>query len=244
MIKPLPPNTSYIVHEFLVPSMGKKLRFRPFLVKENKALMIAQSSNDQMVMLNTLKTIIASCCVEDQPIDVDQLATFDFEYLLIKLRSISIDNNVTLNVTCADLHDGMDPQTRVSQVLLDINNIEVIGLEKYKTKIKLSDDMFVLMKKPTMSMVDNITAATDYESSIRRVMHQIDKICYDEEVYDIGDYSEQQLLDWIDGLTESQLQSMLEYFDSIPYCRIKVEWTCPVCGKRNTRYIEGVSSFF
>ena len=107
MLKPLPANTSYTVHEILIPSMGKKLRFRPFLVKENKALMIAQASNDQLVMLNTLKSIVASCCVEQQPLDVDQLATFDFEYLLIRLRSISVDNNVTLNVVCEDPHDAV-----------------------------------------------------------------------------------------------------------------------------------------
>ena len=75
-------------------------------------------------------------------------------------------------------------------------------------------------------------------------MKQIDKICTDDEVYDVSEYTEQQLLDWIDGLTDTQLQNMLEYFNTIPYCRIKVEWTCPVCGKRNVRYIEGVSSFF
>lgn len=244
MLKPLPTNTSYTVHEILIPSMGKKLRFRPFLVKENKALMIAQASNDQLVMLNTLKSIVASCCVEQQPLDVDQLATFDFEYLLIRLRSISVDNNVTLNVVCEDPHDGMPEQSRTSQVLLNLDNIEVIGLEKYKTKIRLSDDLFVLMKKPTMEMLEEQEEVTDYESNIHHVMKQIDKICTDDEVYDVSEYTEQQLLDWIDGLTDTQLQNMLEYFNTIPYCRIKVEWTCPVCGKRNVRYIEGVSSFF
>lgn len=244
MLKPLPSNTSYTVHEILIPSMGKKLRFRPFLVKENKSLMIAQASNDQMIMLNTLKSIVASCCVEDTPIDVDQLATFDFEYLLIRLRSISVDNNVTLNVVCEDQHDGYPEQSRTTQVLLDLNNIEVIGLDKYRTKIELSDDLFVLMKKPMMGMLEDVEESTDYESNLHRVMKQIDKICTAEEVFDASEYTDQMLLDWIDGLTDTQLQNMLSYFETIPYCRIKVEWTCPVCGKRNVRYIEGVSSFF
>ena len=229
-LKPLPINTAYTVHEILIPSLGKKLRFRPFLVKENKMLMIAQASEDNMQMLNTLKAIIASCCVEEQPLNVDQLATFDFEYLLIKLRSISVDSNVELNVTCSDPHSGFDESTRTTQLLLDLNNIEIVGLENYSTKVKLSDDLYVIMKVPSLNMIENVAA-------------QLDKICTQEEVFDCSEYSPDQVEQWLEQLTSAQLEKLIEYFQSIPYCRIKVEWTCPHCGKRNVRYIEGITYF-
>ncbi len=244
MLKPLPTNNSYTVHEILVPSLNKKLRFRPFLVKDNKALMIAQNSGDIDIMLDTLKSIIQSCCVESEPLDADKLATFDFEYLLIKLRSISVDPRITLNVKCQFEHSGMDPKTRDHQVMMDLNSVEVVGLEQYKTKIDLGDGLYVLMKQPTMDMIDNVPDPTDYEGNLRKVLVQIDKICTEDEVYDVSEYTEEMLLDWIGDLTDTQLEKLVGYFRSIPYCRIKVEWTCPVCGQRNIQYIEGISYFF
>lgn len=244
-LKPLPINTSFTVHEILVPSQGKKYRFRPFLVKENKMLMIAQSSEDPTEMLNTLKAVIASCCLDEPGIDVDKLATFDFEYLLIQLRSISIDSNVTLNVTCDDPHDGFEPETRKTQIQLDLQNIEIVGLQDYSTKVKLSDDLYVIMKLPTLEMLESIPQANDYEGNLVKVAAQIDKICTIDEVFDVGgNYSAKEVEQWLEMLTEEQLDRLVDYFDSIPYCRIKVEWTCPHCGKRNIRYIEGISYFF
>lgn len=244
-LKPLPTNTSYTVHEILIPSKRKKYRFRPFLVRENKMLMIAQASEDTTEMLNTLKAIIQNCCLEDPPLDVDQLATFDFEYLLIQLRSISVDNMVNLTVTCDDEHSGFPPETRTTQVQLDLQNIEVVGLEKYNTQVKLSDDLYVIMKLPTLGMLTSLPQPTDYQGNLEKVGAQIDKICTaDGEVFDASEYTTEQIESWLEQLTEQQLQALVEYFDSIPYCRIKVEWSCPHCGKRNVRYIEGISYFF
>lgn len=244
-LRPLPANTAYTIYEILVPSKGKKYRFRPFLVKEHKMLMIAQSSADNMVMLNTLKSIISNCCVEDNPsLDVDSLATFDFEYLLIKLRSISVDTNVTLNVTCSDLHDGYPEETRTTQIQLNLDNIEIVGIDQYSTKVKLSDDLFVIMKLPTMAMIDSIPEPNDYEGNLKKVAAQIDKIFNNDEVFDVSEYTIDDLEQWLEQLTEDQLQNLLKYFNSIPYCQIKVEWTCPHCGKRNIRYIKGISYFF
>ena len=100
------------------------------------------------------------------------------------------------------------------------------------------------MKLPTLSMVDSIPEPNDYEGNLKKVAQQIDKICTTEEVFDVSEYSLSDMEQWLEQLTEEQLQNLLQYFNSIPYCRIKVEWTCPHCGKRNVRYIEGISYFF
>jgi len=243
-LKALPVNTAYSVHQILVPSLGKKLRFRPFLVKENKMLMIAQASENVDTMIDTLKQIIANCCVESEPLDVDNLATFDLEYLLVKLRVISVDDSITLEVTCDDPHDGYDEKTRKTRVHLNLDDIEIVGLKDYTRKIKLSDDLYVLMKLPSLGMLNNIPEGNDIDANLSKLGAQIDKICTSEEVFDASEYTPAEILNWLLGLTETQLANLLKYFENIPYCRIKVEWTCPHCGKRNIRYIEGLSYFF
>lgn len=244
MTRPLPTNTSYTVHTIKIPSTGRQVKFRPYLVRENKMLMIAQQSQDNRVMLDTLKEIIRSCCVDDHPVDVEKLATFDFEYLLVKLRSISVDSHVEVNVVCQDHHDGFDPKTRDATILLDLDNIEVVGIDQYSTKVKLDDDLVVLMKQPSLDMIDSVPNDDDFQGNLKLVANQIDKICQGEEVYDSSEYSTDQLLQWLEQLTGQQLGKLLDYFNHIPYCRIKLEWTCPHCGKRNVRYIEGISYFF
>lgn len=243
-LRPLPQNTAYTIHEILVPSMRNKLRFRPFLVKENKMLMIAQASEDIGEMINTLKGIIGNCCVEQTPLDVDSLATFDLEYLLIQLRCISIDQMINVSVTCDDPHSGFDPSTRQTEIQLNLQDVEIVGLDKYDTKVKLSDDLYVIMKVPTLNMLQSIPQPNDYEGNLQKVAMQIDKICTPDEVFEGSEYSTDQLEQWLEQLTETQLENLLKYFSSIPYCRIKVEWTCPHCGKRNIRYVEGISYFF
>ena len=215
-LKKLPTNNGYTIHQILVPSLGKKFRFRPFLVKENKALMVAQGSGDPNQILDTMRAIIESCCVEKDGIDGDKLATFDFEWLMVKLRSISIDDKITVNVICDDPHEGRSPETRKQQLLVDLDNVELVDIDKYNPRVELSKNLVVM----------------------------IDKIYSDEEVYDMSEYSDEDIVDWISNLTESQFDKLFAYFDHIPYCRLVIEWTCPVCGKKNIRTVEGTENFF
>lgn len=243
-LKKLPTNNGYTIHQILVPSLGKKLRFRPFLVKENKALMVAQGSGDPNQILDTMRAIIESCCVEKDGIDGDKLATFDFEWLMVKLRSISIDDKITVNVICDDPHEGRSPETRKQQLLVDLDNIELVDIDKYNPRVELSKNLVVMMKVPTIDTVKNLPTGDDVDDSIKRIAMQIDKIYSDEEVYDMSEYSDEDIVDWISNLTESQFDKLFAYFDNIPYCRLVIEWTCPVCGKKNIRTVEGTENFF
>ena len=244
---PLP--TDYTVFRFLIPSMGKEKRFRPFTVKENKALLAAQSTDDDVVMIDTLARIITSCCLDE--LDVKQLALFDVEYLLIKLRSISISKDATLIVTCNDFHDGLPEQTRKNEIVLDLDNVEVTGLDRYKTSIKLSDTMTVKMKTPSLDVLKNIKDSDPNDSldqMLDNVEHNIaaaiDCIYTADEVINVEECSMHDIRQWIEALTEEQFLLLKEYFDTIPRCRIKMDWTCPVCGKRNVQYVEGLHYFF
>lgn len=243
-LKKLPTNSGFAIHQILVPSLGKKLRFRPFLVKESKALMIAQGSNDPDQILDTCRSVIESCCVESDGIDGDRLATFDFEWLLVKLRAISVDDKISVEVECDDPHEGRDPATRKTQVLLDLDDIEIVDLDKYKSTIDLGNNLVVTMKAPTIETIKNLPTGDSVDDAIDRIAMQIDKIYDNEEVFDLTEYSKEEIVDWITNLTEAQFDTLFGYFSTIPYCRINIQWTCPVCGKTNRRSIEGMSHFF
>lgn len=243
---PLP--TDYTVHRFIVPSLGVEKRFRPFTVKENKALLNAQSVDDPDVMIDTLKQVISNCSLDD--LDVDQLALFDAEYLFIKLRIISVNKESELVVTCSDPHEGHPEETRQNVILHDLDSVEVYGLENYSRTVKMSDDMIITMKAPTLDIIKKIRVPNenDTESYYNDVVHNIvilmDKICTKDEVINASDCSVQDLAQWMDALTEPQFTKLYDHFMSIPHCRIKLDWTCQFCGKRNIQYLEGLSYFF
>lgn len=244
---PLP--TDYTVFRFLIPSLGTEKRFRPFTVKENKALLAAQSTDDDTIMVDTLAQIVTNCCLDD--VDATKLALFDIEYLLIKLRSVSIANTASLIVTCSDPHDGYPEQSRKNEILLDLDNIEVVGLDKYKTTLKLSDTMTVKMKVPTLEVLKKIKESSPndtldqlLEVVVYNIAMAMESIYTVDEVIDIAECGVYDIQQWLEALTESQFLILKDYFDSIPRCRVKLDWTCPVCGKRNVQYVEGLHYFF
>ena len=246
---PLP--TDYTVFRFLIPSMGIEKKFRPFTVKENKALLAAQSTDEETVMLDTLIQIINNCCVDNEPIDAAALALFDIEYLLIKLRGISIGEESTLLIECSDPHDGFTESTRQNEVVMSLDNIEVQGLDQYSTKIRLSNDMVVNMKVPTIELAKKLKSVeldASLDVMLDVVTHNIsvliDNICTVDEVIEASSCTVNDIREWLESLTDEQFLKLYRYFSSIPKCRIKIEWTCPHCGKRNLHYVEGMSYFF
>lgn len=243
---PLP--TDYVVHQIEIPSKKRKYRFRPFTVKENKALLTAQSIDDITTMAETLKVVIQQCCLDE--IDVDSLAMFDLEYLLVRLRAISIESVSYITVVCSDTHEGYEQATRETDIAVDLTKVEVVGLEHFDTKVRLSDDMVVIMKAPSIELLGKlISIGTDnmeqyYENAIHNMLISIDKICTSDEVYDAEEMGERELTEWLYSLTQEYFAKLYNYFDTFPHCRIKLEWTCPHCGKKNVSYVQGMSYFF
>ena len=244
---PLP--TDYTVFRFLIPSMGVEKKFRPFTVKENKALLAAQSTDNEVVMVDTLKQVISNCCLESD-FDVEKIAMFDAEYLLIKLRSISIGQDTSLIVTCRNPHDGFPEQTRKNEIVLDLDNIEVTDIDSYNPRIKLSDTMMVIMKPPTLDLLKELKVErglsfeNDYSAIVHNIRIMIDSIVTQDEVINSADLKPSDIEQWLEALTEDQFLKLYNYFVKFPKCRVKLDWTCPHCGTHNQQYLEGISYFF
>ena len=228
------------IYNITIPSTGKQIRFRQFLVKEQKTLLIAHQSNDEIVMYDTLKEVVKGC-IKD-PIDIDRLALFDIEYLFINIRSKSVGEVVNVVLLCPDCDD---PKARV-QYTIDLENIKIEKSEKHINKIHLFDNVGVVMKYPTFNTLKLIKSndMQDPNEAINVVISCIDYIYDAENVFKSEDCSKEQLIEFIDNLDESQMNSMKDFLKTMPRLYTDIEYTCPVCGKTHQKRLEGLASFF
>lgn len=241
------PTIDSAIYTFGVPSQGmKEYRFRPFKMKENQALLSAESTEDEVVMMETIKQVIKACCLDD--IDVDSLACWDVEWLLLKLRSVSIINVVDYYFYCGNEkeHAG-NPESAQQLIRINLDNVEVVNLDKYSNEIELAPDYILVMKNPTLQIIEDlhdVTESDQFVAIINVVAHGLDKLITKDEVIHFDDSSIQEVVDWLMELSGEQYDKILKFYETLPFCRIKVEWTCPVCGYHNVQYVNGFLNFF
>ena len=229
------------LYNITIPSTGKTVRFRQFLVKEQKALLLAQQSNDELVMLDTLKNIIKEC-VKD-PIDVDKLATFDIEYLFVIMRSKSVGENVEIVLRCPDCSDNKDSKIVMN---VDLASLEVHKNPDHNNKIPLFDDVGIVMKYPSFNTLKAIRTSNvnDPFEAINIIIECIDFIYNTENVYYPEDVTKEELIEFIDNLTDKQMNDIKTFFKTMPRLYKDISFTCPVCGKTYVKRLEGLESFF
>lgn len=241
-LKKLPTN-DYPVFNFEIPSQKKTYRFRPFLVKETKALLIAQGTEDKDNMINTLKSVLKSACLDDD-FDVDSLALFDCEYLLLKLRAISIGNFVTVRIKCDGEHDG--DEDRDCRVDVDLTKIEVVNIDDKNKEVQVSENAVVYLRYPSVETLEilNHSETLSPDELIKIVISCIDKFFIDGEMYLHEELEDSDIENWINTLPNDGYVKLTNFFKSLPYVRVKVEFDCPHCGKHNVRYLTGLEVFF
>ena len=236
----LPLNTTP-VYNLTIPSNGEKVRYRPFLIKEQKALLLAQQSEDPSVMVDTLKSIIKSCVTDD--IDVDKLAMFDLEYIFIKLRAKSVGEVVELIMVCDEDHGEQDNKAKV-KIDINLDQLEVQRQEGHSNKIDLFGDVGVVMKYPSFSTLNKFKSVNDSDAAFDVVAESIDYIYNSDEVFYAKDQTRKDLSEFIDNLTSDQFNKLQQFFATMPKLSKQVDYKCPVCGKEHKVMLEGVESFF
>jgi len=228
------------LYNVTIPSTKQEVQFRPFLVKEEKALLLAQQSEDSKVMVNTLKSIISGCIQAD--INIDNLAIFDFEYLFTQIRAKSVGEIVELLFLC----DTCDDEKAKAPVKMDISKFEVKFPENHSNKIELFDDVGVVMKYPSIDTIEKIDEATNgnIDSIFDVVAGCIDYVYNNEEVFHTKDQTKEEVLEFLESLTQQQFSKIEAYFDVMPKMSQKIEYDCPVCAKHHDKVLEGLQSFF
>tara|TARA_B100000035_G_scaffold17887_2_gene14304 strand:+ start:941 stop:1654 length:714 start_codon:yes stop_codon:yes gene_type:complete len=233
------PKLNAPTYELVLPSTGKKIRYRPFLVKEEKILLIAMESEDEKQMQDAIKQILKNCILT-RGVKVDSLAVFDIEFLFLNIRGKSVGEEVTLNLICPD-----DGET-TAEVTIDIEDIQIQKPEGHDNIIKLNDDVAITMKYPSMEtfVKNNITGDSSLDSVFDLSADCIDQIVEGEDVYEAKSFSKKELLEFMDSMDSVQFQMVQKFFETMPKLSHTVEITNPKTGVKSDVVIEGLQSFF
>jgi hypothetical protein len=236
----LPMNTA-VTYNLTIPSTGKLVNYRPFLIKEEKALLVAQQSESPKVMMDTLKQVIKDC-IKDE-VDTDALATFDLEYIFLQLRAKSVGEIVELLLKCEACADDAKA---VTQVNIDLTKLEVTKGADHTNKIELFGDVGVIMKYPSLDTLEKLGSIGDgdYDKLFDAVSGCIDSIYTTEEVFHTKDQTKQDVLDFLNNLTSDQFAKIQKFFETMPRLRKEISYSCPVCNKKHDKVLEGIGSFF
>lgn len=231
------------VYTLTIPSTKKEFKFRPFLVKDEKALLIAQQSEDPTVMLDTVKEVIKSCAKTS--VDVDKLPSFDIEYIFLQMRSRSVGEFVDLIFQC-DTDHGEDNENARATVRIDISQVDVEFPEGHTNKIELFGNVGMVMKYPNIETLKKLEQLEegDIDGEFDVVVDCIDYIFDEDEVFAAKDQSKPELLEFLNNLTSEQFENVKRFFDTMPSLKTWIDYKCPVCGKDHHKYMEGLQSFF
>ena len=229
------------VYTMTIPSTKETIRYRPFLVREEKALMMAQISDDVGVMYDTVKEVLRAC-IKDS-VKLDNLSSFDIEYMFVKLRTVSVGETSDLLFQCDNCVDDEKARARVR---INLNNASVVTPEGHDKKVELYEKVGVMMKYPSIDVLRRLdTEDTNDVDVMFDIISQCIEYIYDaENIYRAEDTSKQELIDFMTSLTSEQFGKLQTFFRTMPSLRMDVEYRCPVCGLEHKKYIQGISSFF
>jgi len=222
-----------------LPSNGKKIEFRPFLVKEEKALLVAMEAEDMNQMMMSLRDIVNSC-VEEPNFDVGKIPFFDAEYLFLQLRSKSIGEISTLQYRHTN---GVNYKGEQCNTATDINikldEIKAENLEEHTDTIKLTDQLSVKMRYPSIIEIAKIESE---KQEIDMVAASIDYAFDANQTYEAD--TPEQKVEFVESMTAQQLQKISKFFDTMPRIRHTVKYKCKGCGQEDTVTLEGLADFF
>lgn len=241
------PKIDVPIYELTLPLTNKLIHFRPFLVREEKILLMAMESEDIDSILLAVKQILTNCCLDD--LNVDELPVTDIEYLFLNLRARSVNEVVELPYRCNNKVGEEDEQKECGNIVtLEMNLLEIRPElhEKKIDKIELTEKMGILIKYPSFKMVEE--AQKQEGSEIDKLMNIlvacIDAVYTEETIFYSKDIPKKELLEFIEGLTREQFTKVQEFFETMPKIKKDVEFSCSKCGYHETITIEGLQNFF
>ncbi len=217
-----------------IPSTKQKIKFRPFLVREEKILYMALEGGDPKEIQNATIKVLNDCILTPN-IDASKLATFDVEYLFLQLRGKSVGESVDVVLR----HTDSECKETVN-VSISLDDIKVVG-EISDGKLMLTDNIGIKMKYPVAGDINKLQVEEGM-NVFNSIAHMIDYIYDKETVY--NDYSKEEIAEWLEQLNQKQFTLITEFMNNMPKLSHTVEWTCNVCGEKETIKLEGLQSFF
>jgi|TARA_B100000029_G_scaffold440728_1_gene458049 hypothetical protein len=236
---PLPTITT-AEYELKLPSTGKPVKYRPFLVREEKILILSLEGQNQKDISRAVKQVLKDC-VLTKGIKIDTLPSFDIEYLFLNIRGKSVGESIDLIVTCGD-----DGKTTVP-VTVDIDDIQIIKDDSHSQDIELADGYKVRMKYPSLSQfIDQnfVDGDDEVEKAFTMIAESIEMVYNDSDVFAASDCTKKELKEWVESLTSEQFKKIENFFETMPKLSHTIEVTNPKTKKKNTIVLEGLTDFF
>jgi len=235
------PTIATPTYELELPSTKQKIKYRPFLVKEEKLLVLALESEDTKEITNAIKAVLKNC-IQAKNIKVDTLPTFDIEYLFLNIRAKSVGEEIEVNLIAPD-----DGETSVP-VIINVDEIKVQKNPDHTNKIKLDDSLMMEMKYPSLEQFikNNFNFSDDntLDQSFNLIASCIDKIYNEEEVWVASDVTQKELVDFLEQMNSLQFKQIEKFFETMPKLSHEITFTNPKTKVESTVVLEGLSSFF
>ena len=233
------PKVNLPTYELTIPSTGKKIKFRPFVVKEEKILLLALESEDQDQITNAIIQIINNCV--ETKIKIEDLSTFDVEYIFLNIRGKSVSEILEFSITCPD-----DGETQV-EVEINIDDIKVEKDPSHTDTIDLENGYIVKMKYPTMKYImsrKKTENKSDVDTTFEYAVDCFDKMYNDEEVWESSNCTKKEIVEFLESLTSDQYKKVQDFFNTMPKLKHTVDILNPNTGKESKVAIEGLANFF
>lgn len=264
------PKLSVPIYHLKLTTTKQEIQYRPFLVKEEKILLMAAESDNEAEMAVALKQIIHNC-VQNEDFDVNSLPTFELEYIFLQLRAKSVGEIAELHIFCQnsvplDNKDDLDNQgiesagakpkeetqeTRLCEakvpVTVNLSKIKVKTTKGHTENIMLEkeNNIGVIMRYPDLEEIAAMRGIdTDIEKSLGLVVSCIQSIYDGDSVYNNDDFTSEEMSEWVDGLNDKQVQLIQGFFETMPAIKYDVKYTCPTCGFKDTMTLQGLADFF
>ena len=222
--------------EIKLYSVDKPVKYRPFLVKEEKILLIALESDEPDQMLKAIKQILKNCCLSSN-VKVDSLPLFDIEYWFLNIRGSSVGDILNLNLKCNKCEER-------SPVDVNLRDVEIQHHEGHTNLIQLTDTITVEMSYPTLNTMWSVEKKQTTESMFDMISTNVKQIIDGDTIYDTKLYSKNDLTTFLESLSPTQFGKLTEFFGTMPYLAHTIEFDCKGCGQKNLTVVEGLQNFF
>ena len=235
------PKIATPTYELELPSTGKTIKFRPFLVKEEKLLVLALESNDTKEITNAIKAVLKDC-IQTRGIKVETLPTFDIEFLFLNIRGKSVGEDIEVSILCPD-----DGET-YTEVEISIDDIKVLKDSEHSNQIKIDDKLMMEMRYPSLDQFikNNFDFGTSnqVDQSFDLIASCVDKVYSEDEAWTSDDFTKKEILEFLEQMNSSQFKLIEKFFSTMPKLSHEVEVLNPKTNKKGTVVLEGLSSFF
>lgn len=222
-------------YDMVIPSTGEQVTFRPFLVKEQKVLLMALETQDNKQILKAIIDTIDACVEEN--INARKLATFDLEYMFTQIRAKSVGETSDVLLSCGECEHQNKVTVNVNEITVDVS-----GIEK---DVKISDAYTIRLRYPRYELMTEVNAEdTAADNMVKMIIGCLDKLLTEDEIISFDDETEDEVKAFVDNLTASQLQSVMVFINSIPALEHEVEFDCEECETKNQITLKGIADFF